>query len=150
MESIDDNFNKAGFAVSEVSSNNLLSTAKWAMFLGIIGFIFLGLMVIAGLGIISAGSQMPSYAARSMPISLEMIGFLYIVMAGIGFYPAYCLVKFSSKMQDSIRTKATMTFDEATGYLKGHYTFAGIMTIVVIGLYLIAIMITIANRPSFL
>jgi hypothetical protein len=145
MESIDENFNKAGFAVSEVSSNNLLSTSKWAMFLGVVGFVFLGLMVLAGLSIMSMGSQFPSYATRNMPISFQMMGFIYIVMAGIGFYPTYCLVRFSSKMQESIRTKATMSFDEATGYLKGHYTFAGIMTIAIIGLYLIAILIAIAN-----
>ncbi len=94
--------------IDQIASNDSLSlstnskmflkeTAGWAKFLAIVGFVFLGLMVIAGL---FAGSILGMAGAQAgMPIPGAAFSFIYIAMALLYFFPLYYLIQFSSKMK---------------------------------------------------
>ncbi|MCF3111086.1 DUF5362 domain-containing protein [Niabella sp. CC-SYL272] len=110
--------------------------SKWARFLGIIGFIALFFIVIAGLVVLMAGSSMMQ--ASGMPLSGALMGFIYIVMAVLYFFPSFYLYKFGSTARKGIQTENINDLNEGLRYLKSFFRFTGILTIVVIGFYIIA------------
>ena len=79
METLDKDFTNTDLVITTQSKNYLLYAAKWAGFLSIIGFISLGLMILGGLfiGIAGGSSQ------------FGIIGFIYLGMAVIYFFPIY-------------------------------------------------------------
>jgi hypothetical protein len=83
--------------ISSISQSNLLSSAKWAKFLAIVGFIFIAIMIIGGL----FAQTLLSYSRPdSLPYTGDMIkymGIVYVVFAVILFFPCLYLFNFLIK-----------------------------------------------------
>ncbi|MEJ7823690.1 MAG: hypothetical protein WKF85_15310, partial [Chitinophagaceae bacterium] len=113
--------------ISSISQSNLLSSAKWAKFLAIVGFIFIAIMVLGGL---FAQTLMSSYSSSaSLAYSGDLIkymGIVYVVFAVILFFPCLYLFKFSNKMQEAVRTSSQESVDTAFINLKSMFKFYGI------------------------
>lgn len=124
---------KKELVLDEKSQLFLTEVRKWTMFMAIIGFIFLGLLVIMGLIIAFVGSFFGSYLGG---IERFLIFFVYIIIGGLYFFPIYYLLKFSVNMKRAIEQSEQKDLTIAFEYLKSHYKFIGILTIVVISLYL--------------
>lgn len=136
MESIDENFSKSAFGISETSRQNLLETSKWSLFLSIVGFIGLGLMLIGSLMFISMANEINSFSyGRRNDFPLEGLGLIYIIMTILFFFPVYYLFKFAITMKAALGSSNPIGFDEATGFLKSHYKFNGFMTIIIMSIY---------------
>jgi len=136
MESIDENFAKGSFGISEASRQHFRETAKWAKFLSIVGFIGLGLMVLGGLMFLSMGNEIRYGMMRSgNDLPVGAMAFAYVLAAVIYFFPIFYLFKFSVKMQGAVESSDPIGFEEATGFLKSHYKYIGIMMIIVLSLY---------------
>ena len=116
------------------SINDLLETGKWTKFLSIMGFIFVGFMVIAAffMGTILSGI---SGEESTMPIPGFMVGFIYLVMAGLYFFPVLYLFKFSTNIKKALSSNDYKGFNLAISNLKSHYKFIGILTVTMLGLY---------------
>ncbi|MGJ7032117.1 DUF5362 family protein [Niabella hirudinis] len=110
--------------------------SKWARFLGIIGLIALSVILIAGVGVLMAGSSMMQ--ASGMPIPGAALGLIYIVMALLYFFPSFYLYKFGSITRKGVQTENIADLNEGLRYLKSFFRFAGILAIVIIGFYIIA------------
>lgn len=110
--------------------------SKWARFLGIIGFIALFFILIAGLGVLMAGSALVQNSG--LPFSGAFLGLIYIIMALLYFFPSFYLYKFGSVARRGIQTENISDLNEGLRYLKSFFRFTGILTIVVIGFYIIA------------
>lgn len=126
----------------------LKETRKWAKFLAIVGFIFMGIMVIASLVMFIYSSCYSSF----MPFPMWGIGFCYLVLAGVYFFPIYYLLQFSNKAKQALLGRSTETLTESMKYLKSHYKFIGIFTIVMLTLYplgIIIAMVTIGFNQGF-
>ena len=123
--------------LSPESLNFLDTTRKWSMFFAILGFIGMGLMVIGGLFMIVAGSSIGSYPGTPLPFGL--IGFVYFIFAVLYFFPIYYLYKFSVNMKSAIMMRNELSLEQAFRFLKNHYQFVGILTIVIISLYILLI-----------
>lgn len=76
-----------------------------------------------------------------MDTSVIMI--VYLVMIVVYFFPIYYLYQFSAKMKKALDQKDTITFAEATGFLKNHFQFVGICAIIVVSLYILAFVVGI-------
>ena len=141
MESINDNFSKGFFGISQASRDHLIEISKWAKFLAIIGFIGIGLIVLAGIFMGSIGNLVESRTMMDGGSSFPggLLTFIYLIMAGIYFFPVYYLFRFSVKMPQALGAADNVGFDEATGYLKSHYKYMGIMMIIVLSLYALVI-----------
>lgn len=115
----------------------ILEIAKWAKFLSIIGFIGLGLMFIAGIIMIVAGVALSNFSneySRS-PIGAGTVGFIYIAMSILYFFPVLYLFKSAVSLKNGIINNDEMTLTGGFQNLKSHYKFIGIMMIVVLSLY---------------
>jgi len=106
-------------------------TRKWAKFLAIVGFIFMGLLALLALIIFVFSSSMESIT----PFPMSILGFIYLFVAVLYCIPIYYLFQFSNKARIALDSKNTQTLTESMMYLKSHYKFLGIFTIVMLALY---------------
>jgi hypothetical protein len=72
------------------------------------------------------------------------IGIFYIVFAGIYFFPVFYLYRFSKYAKLSLTQinsggSSTELMAHAIGYLKKHFRYVGIFTIVILAVYLMAV-----------
>jgi hypothetical protein len=126
---------------------NLNETRKWTMFLSILGFIFLGLMILGLFVAIFALGAASRYGEGMGMITPALSGTTMIpaiILAAIWFFPLYYLMMFSKYSALAARNKDSAALSSAMKYLKLHYRFVGILTIVVLSLYLIIILIAIS------
>ena len=123
---------------------SLDEAGKWARFLGIIGLILLAIFVLLAL---FAGSMMSSLmSAESMPFAgADGIFFTiyFLVVAGISFYPTFMMFKFGSTIRAAISMGDAARFNEALLYLKRFFKFVGILTAIMIGLYILGFVFAI-------
>jgi hypothetical protein len=129
-------------------SNSYLSeAAKWSKFLAIMGFIMCGLLVILGLFSASIyGSASHAIGGAFSEMGGFMIAAFYFVFAVVYFFPCLYLLRFSSKMQAALRSNNQQELNNSFSNLKSCFRFMGILTIVVISLYVIVILLLVVSR----
>ena len=128
-----------GVVVSENTFLALSTAGKWARFLAIMGFIGIGIIVIAGLitflgGVFADIGSSRSYRYRATPGPVWLIGLVYMIMAVIAFFPVKFLNTFASRAIDVANRRDPQLLEEAVENLKSFFKFQGIATIVYIGL----------------
>jgi hypothetical protein len=133
----------------------LRESAKWCMFLAIVGFIFIGLMVIAGAFMAVALSAIPNdpygggMGMNPFSAFKNYIGGIYIVLAVIYFFPVYYLFNYAKGTKQALESGNSEVLTNALVNLKSHHKFLGIFTIIMIALYIIGIIAAVAFAASF-
>lgn len=138
METIDKQFTGTELNVTAQSRDFLLYASKWANFLAILGFIGLGLMVLGGIFVMFVGSAFGGVAGASQ---MGLFGIIYLVMGALYFFPTLYLYNFASKMKNAITKSNQEDLDLGFENLKSFFKFIGIFTIIMIGLYILAIIV---------
>ena len=138
----------ASLEINEQSKDFLMETAKWAKFLAILGFVGMGFMVLAGLFSGAALSNLPGRATAMMPFSPMMISVFYIVLAVVYFFPVNFLYKFANNTKVAILSGNNGAMNEAFRYLKSHYKFMGIFTIVMFVLSIVFVLWALTMASS--
>ena len=102
-----------------------LNTArKWAMFLAIIGFIFLGLIIVIGL---IAGTFLTAFNSgeKSLGIPESLMFIPVLLVALLYFFPVLFLFRFSKHTSHAIQTLDKMEFHKAIKNLKSYFAYIG-------------------------
>ncbi|MEO1050546.1 MAG: DUF5362 family protein [Bacteroidota bacterium] len=120
-----------GLSINGESKAHLDEIKKWVKFLSILGFIFVGFMVLIALFM---GTVFSSLGA-DLPLPGILFTFMYLVIAALYFFPILYLFKFSSALKTALASDNEQALAEAFGNLKSHYKFIGILSIIVLGLY---------------
>ncbi|THU38080.1 hypothetical protein FAM09_15455 [Niastella caeni] len=117
-------------------------TAKWAKFLSIVGFVMCGLLVIAAL---FAGSLLSSFSplGGTMGASGLLVTIIYIGGALLYFFPCLYMFNFARKMQMAMNNNDQSTLNASFSNLKSSFKFVGILTIVILSIYLLLILIAL-------
>lgn len=133
----------SGLKLNNYAKEFLKETAKWASFLSIIGFIGIGLMVIMALFFGTVFSSLSGFEDAGIGAELGggFIMVTYLVMAVLYFFPVYYLYKFSVNMKKALYTNDDDVLATAFEKLKSHYKFLGILTIVILSLYILGFII---------
>lgn len=124
--------------LNDIAVNALRVSAKWSLFLAIMGFIGIGFMII---GAIIMTSVMETLPDNGNPI-LALKGFVsvvYILFAALYFPPVYYLFKYSTDMKNAIQIKDSEDIGNALNYLKKHHKYLGVSMIVIMSLYVFLI-----------
>ncbi|NOU59520.1 DUF5362 family protein [Marinifilum caeruleilacunae] len=118
----------------------LNDTRKWTMFFSILGFIMIALLLIGG---IFMASMFGAVSGGSLPFlgSGIAIGAFYLFLAVLYFFPILYLYKFSKLSKDAIYNEDSSQLSMAFRYLKLHYKFLGILSIVILSLYVLIFLI---------
>lgn len=109
-------------------------TANWAQFLSIIGFIFIGLLIVFSFFVGTIFSFLENEFI-SFPFPLFLFSALYLAIAFLYFFPVYYLYKFSSGVKKAISLNDAVALETSLKNLKSHYKFIGIFTMIIIGFY---------------
>jgi hypothetical protein len=128
--------------LNDYSKGFLRETAKWTKFLTILGFIGIRLILLVML-IGEAAYQSSGYGSFSSELGgASIVGkIVFLIVLGIYFVPIYYLFQFSNKMKRALQSEDEETLTQAFEYLKSHYKFVGIFTIVILSLYLVTIVV---------
>jgi hypothetical protein len=118
--------------INEDSKTYLLESAKWFRFLGIVGFVMVGLIVLIGI-FASISLSMISPEMDALGIPSFVVGLYYIVIAIIYFFPCLYMVRFARNMNTGLVNSSQEYVTEGFRTLKVLYRFWGIVTIIALG-----------------
>ena len=143
-----------GLGIDNISKSHLSEAAKWARFLAICGFIFLGLMVIYGIVVsfvivdmanaLSQVDRTPSENSLKNMMRIGMVIF-YIVFAVIAFFPYYFLLRFANKMKAALISNDQDALNGSFQNLKILYRYMGILMIISLVLIVFGILSMLAT-----
>jgi len=125
----------------------LLEVTKWAQFLAIVGYVAMGLLVIVALVSMFALSAIGKIAGSGFPMGL--VGLLYIILAVIYYFPVTYLYKFSVQTKQAIQIQNEGLLTSGFQNLKSLFKFMGILTIVMLSLYGVALLIAVPMAMLF-
>jgi hypothetical protein len=117
---------------------------KWTHFLSILGFVAVGLLFFVGILLLVTTTLRSAVQFDQYSLLTPWIGIFYIVFAAIYFFPVFYLLKFSilarhSLMRIGSGESSSGLMADAIHYLKRHFRFIGISTIVMLVVYLLVI-----------
>ncbi|MEY4142296.1 MAG: hypothetical protein RL110_1668 [Bacteroidota bacterium] len=114
-----------GLTVTDELKQHIISTAKWAKFFAVLGFIMIGFYLCSLLLLMLLGG-------KSMDVIFYFVFFIFIY-----FFPVSYLWKFATKTIEGIEDEDQERFEEGFSQLFSHFRYVGILTI--IGLSLIVL-----------
>lgn len=130
--------------VTEDIRSFIYESSKWTKFLAIVGFVFTGLMIMLSLSVSAIISSMNSMVgAQNNPYAAMGTGFLTVfllIMAAIYFYPSFILFKFSTSAKQAVLYGDQESLSVAMNKMKSFFKFWGILLIVILGFYGLAIL----------
>lgn len=134
-------------SIEPITKAHLSETARWARFLAIVGFIFLALMVVAGIWlsttIASDFSHLENEYGRSSGMFAAMgagVMVFYIIGAVIMFFPLLFLLRFANKLKTALAANDQQVMNTSFQNLKAYFRYLGIITIIVLAFYAIIIL----------
>jgi hypothetical protein len=129
---------QSGGAVSGAVIDQLRRTQGWARFLGILGFITCGFMILGGIGLALMGSAMGSAMGESKGFGVLM-SMVYIVMAAFYFYPSFKLNQYASRIGKMVQQPTEENLVSALDSQRVFWKFVGIIMMVTLILYVLVI-----------
>ena len=138
--------------IDHQSNSYLSEAAKWGKFLSIMGFIFCGLFVIvalfAGTYIATSMRGFGNTSSGAGVMGGGIVTVLYIIIALVYFFPCLYLFNFSSKMQAALRGNQQDVLNMAFRNLKSCFKFLGVLMIIMLCFWILAIIIGIGATMS--
>ena len=134
--------------IEQDTLNDLNTTRKWSMFMAILGFIFLGLLLIVGL---LAGTFFSAMSPGTEGLKIGGVFFfiIFLIIAAIYFFPVLFLFRFSRHTGNAVASLDKAELHKAFRNLKSYFVYIGVLIIIVLSLYLISL-IFIGSSLSFL
>ena len=137
--------NEQGMHLSPYAMSNLRVAAKWASFLAIVGFVMIGLIVIASIMTFVGSVNLSSSYYAPDPSFLISMGVGYLLVAVVFFFPTYYLLKFAGKMKLALNTRNELSLDDAAKFMRMYYKYVGILTIIIILFYVLYFFATLGS-----
>lgn len=137
-------FDNFDLQLNEAGRSFLRTIGKWAMFLSIVGFIFIGLMLVFAFAMFSVGALGSAAMGGAFgAIGGGFLGAMYLIIAVLYFFPVLYLFQFSSRIKRAFAENDSVQLNDALESLKSHYKFVGIFTIIFLSLYILIIFFAI-------
>lgn len=134
--------------VTEEIRSYIYETAKWTKFLSVVGLVvaaFLALMALSA----NAIMQELLVAAPGNPMGQLGSTFLTVYFLSFSlmlFYPSFLLFKYSNAANTAVLYADQESFTIAMKKMKSVFKFWGIMTIIVLALYLLSILLAVVAK----
>lgn len=134
--------------LDQESLKNLDSIRKWTMFFSVLGFIFIGILVIAGF---AAGIFMSVFSSGEMGAGFPLWVLIIIIpaIAAIYFFPVFFLFRFSRHMRNAVMNLSNEHIRIAFRNLKYYFTYIGVLVIIVLAFYFIALVVAGSSLAFF-
>ncbi len=132
--SMNEVFEPQNITLDSSAIEHLKETRGWTNFISILGFVFLGLLLIMAL---AGGAAMARFNPAAAEIERGAFLMIMLIMILIYFFPIYFLYNFSRYSKIAIRNTDQSAFVEAMRYLKLHYRYMGIIMIIICSIYIL-------------
>lgn len=140
IELLDQGLSSSNEGLSATDKNYLFTAAKWSKFLGIVGFVFTGFIILGSIGMMAMGSFLFSGMGGSAGIFSGLgilAGVFYIGFAVLYFYISLYLYRFGTRMQDGLNSSMPNKITEGFKSLKSFFQLTGIFTAAIIIFYIL-------------
>lgn len=146
IESIDNQIVQGEYlGLTSVAVNFMKQGAKWAAFLGVLGFIVTGIILLVGVFMIISGLSMRGYGAEYF----FLIGVGYMIFGALNFFPAFFLYKYAIKAKRALNQTDNFQLEDAIRNLKLTFKFMGILAIIILGIYAVIFIVAIIANMRF-
>jgi len=132
-----------GLNIDPNVKNHLSEAAKWAKFLAIVGFVICGLVVLMGIFAGSFLASMGRYSSSESEITGAMstlLAVVYILFAVLYFIPVLFLYRFATQMKIALASNDQGVLTTSFQNLKRMFRYVGILTIIVLAFYALALL----------
>lgn len=118
--------------------NTLQEGAGWARFLAIVGFVFLGFLLLgavaAALFLDSSLKGIDSSAPEGLGI---LFAFMYLLLGVVYFFPVWYMYRFATLTKQAIASQNGKLLESAFVNQTRMYRFYGVMVIIILGVYVL-------------
>lgn len=138
-------------SIDPSSKGHLSEAAKWARFLAIVGFVFLGFLLLAGIFVSVTLSRFDNYGDPTFrPGGLGAVmgagtAVLYIIMALIYFFPLLFLLRFANAAQSALASNDQELLVQSFLNLKRFLRYVGILTIIALAFMVLSIVFSLST-----
>ncbi len=127
--------------VSDSALGYLDATRPWVKFLAIVGFVFIGLMVLIGLIMTLAFSALPQQPGMPAAVG-PVFGIMYLIFAGLYLMPCLFMYRYAKAIA-AIPGTGQAALEDALKNQKSFWKFMGILMLIMLCLYALFIVIGI-------
>lgn len=128
--------------VTEDMHSYIYDMAKWANFLGIVGFVISAFLLLAALTVgptINANPEMAKTLGQLGAMDGTTISIVFLFYGLLIFYPSLLMVRYAMKAKQGVLYGEQENLNEAMNRLKSLFKYFGILAIVFIGLYVVTL-----------
>lgn len=142
---------EAGGGITDGVLQQLRGTKGWVKLFAILcflggGMMALGGVVVAAMGLLGGsalgtalGSGEGALAGLGGAVVGLVIGGLYALLGALYFYPGFKLWGYGSTIDDLLKDRSAVTLEKALNYQRSFWKFTGILMVVMISLYVLAV-----------
>ncbi len=124
--------------ITERTAQIMHQTKGWTTFLSVLGFVGVGFMLLGGFACLALGAATGNF-------QVGMMGVLYLPMAALYVYPTLKLWGYGKAVGVLLTTRKDADLEAALDQQRAFWRFLGIMTIVMMVLYALALVISVAS-----
>jgi uncharacterized membrane protein YhaH (DUF805 family) len=128
--------------VTEDMRSYIYDMAKWANFIGIVGFVISAFLLLAALTVgptINANPEMAKMLGQLGAMDGTTISIVFLFYGLLIFYPSLLMVRYAIKAKQGVLYGEQENLNEAMSRLKSLFKYFGILAIVFIGLYVVTL-----------
>lgn len=126
--------------LNEIIKMRLLGGIKWLNFMNIVACIGLVLLVIFSVIMITVGINIPGLEKTG-----TFVGIIYLICAAIYVYPLLKSCQFVKRIRKAFAEEDQLSLEEGFGSFASALQYMGVLTLIVISFYVIAIIAAIAG-----
>jgi len=138
---MNDTAEERDICIDERSKKDLKEIAMWGKFFAILGFVKFGFLLLFTLVFPLTATKIESLLAHDLP--KIWITLFFLAMAIIVYYPSNYLYQFAKYTKRALKRNDLDVMSHAFQSLKAYYRFFGILVIVLLCLYPVAIVTAI-------
>ena len=128
--------------VTEDMRSYIYDMAKWANFLGIVGFVISAFLLLAALTVgptINANPEMGKMLGQLGAMDGVTISIVFLIYGLLIGYPSLLMVRYAAKAKLGVLYGEQQKLDEGIAKLRSIFKYFGVLAIIFVGLYLITL-----------
>jgi len=128
--------------VTEDMRSYIYDMAKWANFLGIVGFVLSAFMLMAALTIgptMNANPELSKMMGQFGAMDGTTFSIVFLIYGLAIFYPSLLMVRYAAKAKHGVLYGEQLSLNEAMRKLKSLFKYFGTLAVIFIAMYLIAL-----------
>ncbi|MBI5371785.1 MAG: hypothetical protein HZA79_07145 [Sphingobacteriales bacterium] len=140
-----------GLSLDATSTSHLKETASWARLLAIVGMVMCVLMVLGGIlasvavskatGELEREFRSGGYGSGAAAGMGAAVAVVYIIVALIYFFPCLFTLRFANYIKTAINANDQQALNEGLRNLKATFRYMGIITIIFIAFFVLALLL---------